>query len=94
MFVPFSCWRRCLCASCHQKRSLIFADQVAHEICAVVPHRQYVLTVPKRLRIFFRFDRRLLGQLMRLACPALNGGQFGPDTDFEEALADAMREGG
>jgi hypothetical protein len=46
---------------------LIFADQVTHEICARVPHRQYVLTIPKRLRIFFRFDRRLLGSLMRLA---------------------------
>jgi hypothetical protein len=67
MFVAFSCRRRCLCASCHQKRSLIFADHVAYEICAPVPHRQYVFTIPKRLRIFFRFDRRLLGGLMRLA---------------------------
>jgi len=32
-----------------------------------VPHRQFVFTVPKRLRIFFRFDRRLLGELPRLA---------------------------
>ncbi|MHC4588814.1 MAG: hypothetical protein ACYTAQ_05625 [Planctomycetota bacterium] len=30
-------------------------------------HRQFVFTVPKRLRIFFRFDRRLLGELPRLA---------------------------
>jgi len=67
IFVAFSCRRRCFCPSCHQKRSLIFADQVAHEICAPVPHRQYVFTIPKRLRIFFRFDRRLLGGLMRLA---------------------------
>ncbi len=72
IFVAFSCRRRCFCPSCHQKRSLIFADQVAHEICAPVPHRQYVFTIPKRLRIFFRFDRRLLGKLMRLAWDTIN----------------------
>jgi len=32
-----------------------------------VSHRQWVLTMPKRLRIFFRYDRRLLGKLCRLA---------------------------
>ncbi len=31
-----------------------------------MPHRQFVLTIPKRLRLFFRFDRRLLGELPRL----------------------------
>jgi len=72
ILVAFSCRRRCLCASCHQKRSLIFADQIAHEICAPVPHRQYVFTIPKRLRIFFCFDRRLLGGLMRLAWQTIN----------------------
>jgi hypothetical protein len=30
-------------------------------------HRQFVFMVPKRLRIFFRFDRRLLGELPKLA---------------------------
>jgi hypothetical protein len=36
-----------------------------------VPHRQFVFTLPRRLRIFFRFDRRLLGELPRLAWEAL-----------------------
>ena len=36
-----------------------------------VPHRQVVLTLPKRLRIFFRFDRRLLGELQGCAGRAL-----------------------
>jgi hypothetical protein len=30
-----------------------------------VPHRQFVFTIPKRLRIYFRFERRLLGELCR-----------------------------
>jgi hypothetical protein len=32
-----------------------------------VPHRQFVFTVPKRLRPFFLHDRKLLGVLARLA---------------------------
>lgn len=67
MFVAFSCRRRCLCPSCHQKRALLMAQDIAEDLCAPVPHRQFVFTLPKRLRIFFRFDRRLLGQLPRLA---------------------------
>ena len=66
-FVAFSCRRRCLCPSCHQKRALLIADRIARDVCEPVPHRQFVLTIPKRLRIFFRFDRRLLGELSRLA---------------------------
>ena len=67
MFVPFSCQQRCLCPSCHQKRSLLAGDTIAHTICAAVPHRQLVFTIPKRLRVYFRHDRALLGQLARVA---------------------------
>jgi hypothetical protein len=66
-FVAFSCKQRCVCASCHQKRSLILSDRLAAEVCAEVAHRQFVFTMPKRLRVFFRFDRALLGDLARLA---------------------------
>ncbi len=52
---------------CHQKRALEKAGRVAEHVCAEVPHRQFVFTVPKRLRIYFRFDRRLLGDLCRAA---------------------------
>jgi transposase-like protein len=67
MFVPFSCRQRCLCPSCHQKRTLLSADTIANSICAAVPHRQLVFTIPKRLRLHFRFDRSLLGDLARAA---------------------------
>ncbi len=67
MFVPFSCRQRCLCPSCHQKRTLLAADTIAHNICEPVPHRQLVFTIPKRLRIYCRYDRTLLGQLARAA---------------------------
>jgi prepilin-type processing-associated H-X9-DG protein len=66
LFVPFSCRGRCFCPSCHQKRALEKAGWVSEHVCAEVPHRQFVFTIPKRLRIYFRFDRRLLGQLTGL----------------------------
>jgi hypothetical protein len=71
IFVAFSCRRRCLCPSCHQKRALVMAEHVARDVCEAVPHRQFVFTIPKRLRIFFRFDRSLLGRLPRLAWQAV-----------------------
>ena len=67
MFVGFSCKQRCICPSCHQKRTLVTAINIAENICAPVPHRQFVFTMPKRFRLFFRFDRDLLRKLLRLA---------------------------
>ena len=66
-FVAFSCKQRCTCPSCHHKRALLTALHVAEEVCAPVAHRQVVLTIPKRLRLHTRFDRKLLGQLCTCA---------------------------
>jgi len=67
MFVAFSCKQRCACPSCHQKRALLTALHAAEEVCATVAHRQLVFTIPKRLRLHPRFDRKLLGALARAA---------------------------
>ena len=67
MFVAFSCKQRCTCPSCHQKRALLTALHVAEEVCFPVAHRQVVLTIPKRLRLHTRFDRKLLGKLCSCA---------------------------
>ena len=40
---------------------------IAENICAQVPHRQFVFTMPKRFRLYFRFNRELLRKLPRLA---------------------------
>lgn len=66
-FVAFSCKQRCICPSCAQKRTLLFGIHLADDVCLNVPHRQFVWTVPKRLRIFFRYHRDLLAQLPALA---------------------------
>ena len=67
LFVSFSCKVRCFCPSCHQKRVLELSMHVREEVFATVPHRQFVFTIPKRLRIYFRFNRELLGQLPKIA---------------------------
>jgi hypothetical protein len=36
-----------------------------------VPHRQVVFTIPKMLRLFFKYNRRLLGELCRCALRSL-----------------------
>ena len=69
--VALSCKLRCICPSCHQKRELLWADWAAEELLENVPHRQVVLTIPKRLRVFFRYDRRLLGDLAACAWRAI-----------------------
>ncbi len=65
LLLPYSCKRRCFCPSCHQKRALLFSEHVDEEILGDVPIRQYVVTIPKMLRLGFKYDRKLLGELSR-----------------------------
>ena len=57
--VPFSCKARAVCPSCGGRR---MAERAAHLVDAVlptVPVRQWVLTVPHRLRYRLAFDHTL-----------------------------------
>jgi len=63
----FSCWTRGFCPSCHAKRVEVWGEWMRERLLLDVPHRQVVFTVPKRLRLFFKYDRRLLGDLCRAA---------------------------
>ncbi len=63
--VALSCKRRGFCPSCHAKRAVLWAEWLTAEVLAPVEHHQWVFTVPKRLRLFFLYDRRLLGALSR-----------------------------
>jgi hypothetical protein len=63
LLLPYSCRRRCFCPSCHQKRALLFAEHVDEEVLGDLPVRQYVVTIPKMLRLCFKYDRKLLGLL-------------------------------
>ena len=70
-FVMFSCRTRGFCPSCHSKRLEEWGEWMREELLLDVPHRQVVFTIPKMLRIFFKYKRRLLGELSRAAVQAL-----------------------
>jgi len=78
-FVAFSCRQRSCCPSCGEKRALLLGHRLTTEVLAPVHHRQWVFTIPKRLRIYFRYDRKLLGKLCRAAYEVVR-----------EAFADAV----
>ena len=44
----------------NKKCILEFSMHVREEVFVEVPHRQFVFTVPKRLRIYFRFNHKIL----------------------------------
>ena len=65
--IAFSCKRRGLCPSCDTKRGLIFAEHVDQNLLLALPHRHLVFTLPKRLRIYFKFNRKLCKYLYTAA---------------------------
>ena len=70
--LPFSCKRRHFCPSCHQKRVVEFGEYLVEDVLRKIPHRQWVFSIPKRLRIFFKFDRKLLAKLSKCAWNVLS----------------------
>ena len=70
--LPFSCKRRYFCPSCHQKRVVEFGETLYEEVLKQVPHRQWVFSIPKRLRVYFMYDRKLLGKLSQCAWKVLS----------------------
>ena len=74
-----ACKTRGFCPSCHAKRREEWGQWVRETLLLDMAHRQVVLTIPKTLRIFFKYRRRLLGELSRASVKAL--------TVYFEALA-------
>jgi hypothetical protein len=61
--LAFSCRGRWFCPSCHSKKVIQFAHHLKEAVIFPIPHRQYVFSIPKILRKFFLYDRKLLGKL-------------------------------
>lgn len=57
--IAFSCKERVLCPSCTAKRGHIFAQTLHETILLPRPHKHLVFTVPKRIRPYFKYDRKL-----------------------------------
>ena len=70
--VAFSCKSRHFCPSCHQRRVVEFGEYLSTEVLEDVPHRQWVFSLPKRLRVYFMYDRKLLAKLSRCVNDALS----------------------
>ena len=51
--LAFPCRRRGLCPSCAARTAALAAQHLVEAVLLRVPHRQVVLTIPKRLRIYF-----------------------------------------
>jgi DNA-directed RNA polymerase subunit RPC12/RpoP len=65
-FRPFSCKSYLLCPSCAQKRTLLLGEYLSEDLLLRLPHRQFVWTIPKVLRVFLRHDRGLFADIGRL----------------------------
>ncbi|MDY6906390.1 MAG: transposase [Thermodesulfobacteriota bacterium] len=72
--LAFSCKRRQFCPSCHQKRVVEFGEWLCTDVLKSVPHRQWVFSLPKRLRPWFLHDRKLLAGLSKCTWKIL--GQY------------------
>jgi hypothetical protein len=71
LLVAFSCKKRGLCPSCNAKRAVKFGEHLYDTVLEKVPHRHCGFTLPKRLRVFFRYDRDLNTILFRAAAEAV-----------------------
>ncbi len=63
--LAYSCKRRHFCPSCHQKRVVEFGEWLCEDVLKAVPHRHFVFSLPKFLRRYFLYDRKLLADLSR-----------------------------
>jgi len=70
--LAFSCKRRHFCPSCHAKRVVQFGEWACSEVLKNVPHRHFVFSIPKIIRIYFLFDRNLLKKLSKIAWEVLS----------------------
>jgi hypothetical protein len=85
-FRPFSRKVFRLCPSCSQKRTLLFGAYVNERLLLRLPHRQMVFTLPKVLRVFFRHDRNLVGEIGAFPSTTSPRPARGADTRSCQAL--------
>lgn len=71
LLVAFSCKKRGVCPSCGAKRAVKFGEHLYDAVLERVPHRHCGFTLPKRLRVYFRYDRSLLDILFKAAASAV-----------------------
>ena len=63
-----------------------FGERLCEDVLKYVPHRQWVFSIPKRLRIYFMLDRSLLAKLSQCAWYVLLG-YLRSGISYEDAVA-------
>ncbi|MBX7145549.1 MAG: transposase zinc-binding domain-containing protein, partial [Oligoflexia bacterium] len=81
LLVAFSCKKRGICPSCGAKRAVKFGEHLYDSVLEKVPHRHCGFTLPKRLRVYFRYDRSLNNILFQAAAIAVHTA-LGSDTQI------------
>jgi hypothetical protein len=69
--IAFSCKGRAVCPSCNTRRMAETAAHLADHVLPRVPVRQWVLSVPKRLRYHLQHDREALNSALRIFLDAI-----------------------
>jgi len=92
--IAFSCKERVLCPSCSAKRSHIFAETVHEQILLPHPHKHFVFTIPKRLRLYFKYDRGLFKLLYQAAWKAWRDYAEGVHADGTPAAIMSLHTAG
>ncbi len=64
--VAFSCKGRGVCPSCNTRRMAQTASHLTDHVFPCLPVRQWVLSVPKRLRYYMQRDGATLGMVLRI----------------------------
>ncbi len=65
-FVAYSCKGRGVCPSCNTRRMVETAAHLTDHVFPRLPIRQWVLSIPKRLRYFMQRDGTVLGMVLRI----------------------------
>ena len=92
LLVAFSCKKRGLCPSCGAKRAVKFGEHLYDSVLERVPHQHCGFTLPKRLRVYFRYDRSLNNILFQAAATAVHS-VLGSDTQTPALILTAQTAG-
>jgi len=99
--VAFSCCGRGACPSCGTKRMVQVSSRLVDEVFPMLPVRQWVLSLPKRLRFFLHRDAQLTGKVLgvflravetrlRQRCPDAPGAARFGGVSFVQRFGDAL----
>lgn len=92
--IAFSCKRRGLCPSCDTKRAHLFAEHLNENILLPHPQRHIVFSIPKRLRVYFRYERSLTKYLYSAAWNAWRMFTGCDDSDRQTGMIQALHSAG